>query len=194
VYVHSALTQRRSLTRSDRDLRAQRVDIAAAMSIAGAVNLAMVLIGAAALSGSAGDIVGMHGDLVRNLGGTAGFAFAVSLLSSGLASSGVGTYAGEVVMTGYLRRRISRPVRRAITLAPTLVLLALGVQATSALVISQVVLSFGIPFTLITLIAVSRDRSTMGRFVNRRVTTAAAVGITTVIVLLNGYLLVDAVR
>ena len=197
MYVHSALTQDRPRPADRRRaLKAQRLDIAAAMGAAGLVNLAMVVLGAAVVASrpNGGDIVGMHAELGRTLGGMAGFVFAVALLSSGLASSGVGTFAGEVVMGGYLRRRIPRPVRRACTLAPTLALLALGVSATQALIASQVVISFGVPFALIALVAATRDRRLMGDLVNRRVTTACAVLITAVIGGLNAYLLIDALR
>ena len=97
-------------------------------------------------------------------------------------------------MGGYLRRRIPRPVRRACTLAPTLALLALGVSATQALIASQVVISFGVPFALIALVAATRDRRLMGDLVNRRTTTTCAVLITAVIGGLNAYLLIDALR
>ena len=102
------------------------------------------------------------------VGGGAALAFAVALLASGLSSSSVGTYAGQVVMQGFIRRRIPLFLRRAITMAPALVVLGLGLPATDSLVISQVVLSFGIPFALVPLLMVTRRRDIMGVFVNRR--------------------------
>ncbi|MGH3431002.1 MAG: Nramp family divalent metal transporter, partial [Mycobacteriales bacterium] len=119
----------------------------------------------------------------------AALAFAVALLASGLASSGVGTYAGQVVMQGYLRRNIPLLLRRALTLAPALTVLAFGVDPTRALVLSQVVLSFGIPFALIPLIMLTRRTDVMGELVNRSGTTALASLIAAVIIALNVALL-----
>ena len=115
--------------------------------------------------------------------------FGVALLASGLSSSSVGTLAGQVVMQGFVRRRIPLFLRRAITMAPALVIIALGVDASRALVLSQVVLSFGIPFALIPLLWFCRDRSLMGALVNRRSTTVVAVAIATLIIGLNAFLL-----
>ena len=176
LYVHSALTQRQPGSRLPlrRALRLQRIDIGVAMGAAGLVNAAMVVIAAAALPGVTGGIGDYHGALVRTLGAAAGFAFVVALLASGLASSGVGTFAGEVVMAGFLERRIPRVARRLITLAPSVVLLSCGVPATTALIASQVVLGLGVPIALTTLIAATRDRGLMGALVNRRSTTVIA--------------------
>jgi manganese transport protein len=192
LYVHSALVADRSRAgkplRRGAALRAQRRDIGVAMGIAGLVNLSMVVIAAAALGSGSDDLVQVHGELIRTLGGTAGFVFAVALLTSGLASSGVGTYAGEVIMAGYLRRRIPRWVRRAVTLTPVLAVLALGIPATTALIASQVVLSLGIPFALGSLVAATASRRAMGSFVNRPTTTALTVLITAAIVAMNAVL------
>lgn len=127
--------------------------------------------------------------LVQTLGAASALGFAVALLLSGLASTSVGTYAGEIIMQGFLRRRVPLPVRRLVTLLPALVVLAAGVDPTRALVLSQVVLSFGIPFALIPVVAFTRRRDLMGDLVNRRLTTAVAVVITALVVALNGFLL-----
>jgi manganese transport protein len=115
--------------------------------------------------------------------------FAVALLASGLSSSSVGTYAGQVVMQGFIRRRIPLVLRRGLTMTPALIVLGLGLPATEGLVISQVILSFGIPFALVPLIALTRRPDVMGTLVNRRSTTLAAILIATLIIALNLYLL-----
>ena len=125
------------------------------------------------------------------VGGGAALAFAVALMASGLSSSSVGTYAGQVVMQGFVRRRIPLFVRRAVTMAPALIVLAASVDTTEALVISQVVLSFGIPFALIPLILVTRRRDVMGALVNRPLTTALASAVAGVVICLNVILLVE---
>ncbi len=121
----------------------------------------------------------------------AALAFAVALLASGLSSSSVGTYAGQVVMQGFIRRRIPLMVRRAVTMLPALVVLGLGLPATDSLVISQVVLSFGIPFALVPLWMLTRRADIMGPFVNRPLTTFTVGGIAAMIIALNVYLLYD---
>jgi manganese transport protein len=123
----------------------------------------------------------------------AAFAFALALLASGFASSGVGTYAGQVVMQGFIRRRIPLLVRRLLTLSPALVVLALGVDPTRALVLSQVVLSFGIPFALVPLVLLTRRRDIMAELVNRRATTVVASLIAALIIGLNGFLIVQTI-
>jgi manganese transport protein len=115
--------------------------------------------------------------------------FGIALLASGLSSSSVGTMAGQVVMQGFIARRIPLLLRRAITMAPALVIVAIGVDPSRALVISQVVLSFGIPFALIPLLLFCRDGTLMGSLVNRRITTAAAIVVATIIICLNAFLL-----
>jgi manganese transport protein len=130
-----------------------------------------------------------HAGLARLVGGGAALAFAVALLASGLSSSSVGTYAGQVVMQGFVRRRIPLWARRALTMLPALVVLGLGLPATDCLVISQVVLSFGIPFALVPLVLLTRRADIMGALVNRRATTVAAAGIAATIIALNVYLL-----
>ncbi len=197
IYLHSALTQRRVVGRSvgerRRILRFERIDVVIAMAIAGAINMSMLIMAAGVFHSRGltgvedidrayellGELVGRHADVL----------FAIALLASGLSSSSVGTMAGQVVMQGYLDRRIPLFLRRALTMAPALVVLAVGINPSRALVISQVVLSFGIPFALIPLVMFCRDRSLMGGLVNRRVTTWGAVGVTVIIVSLNLVLL-----
>ncbi len=135
----------------------------------------------------------MHAALGRVAGAPAAFAFAIALLASGFASSGVGTYAGQVVMQGFLRRRIPLTLRRAVTMAPALLVLAVGVDPTQALVLSQVVLSFGIPFALVPLVLLTRRVEVMGPLVNRPVTTAAASVVAAVVIALNLFLLAGLV-
>jgi manganese transport protein len=132
---------------------------------------------------------GVHIGFGQMVGGGAALAFALALLASGFASSGVGTYAGQVIMAGFLRRRVPMLVRRLVTLTPALVVLALGVDPTYALVVSQVVLSFGVPFALIPLIVLTAHRAVMGDLVNRPVTTVAATVVTMLIIALNGFLI-----
>ena len=135
------------------------------------------------------DLVQVADQLEAQLGGHANLLFGVALLASGLSSSSVGTLAGQVVMQGFIRRRIPLFLRRAITMAPALILIAAGVDASRALVLSQVALSFGIPFALIPLLWFCRDRELMGSLVNRRATTVLTAAIATVIVCLNVFLL-----
>lgn len=197
VYLHSALTQRRIPCRNDEErrhvLRFQRVDVVVAMGLAGLINLSMLFVAAGLFNrtGHTGidSIEAAHQGLDRLIGGGAALAFAVALLASGLSSSSVGTYAGQVVMQGFIRRTIPLFVRRAVTMAPALVVLGLGLPATSTLVVSQVVLSFGIPFALVPMIYLTRRADVMGAFVNRRLTTAVAGAIAGLIIGLNVYLL-----
>jgi len=197
VYLHSALTKSRTPCRDDAErrrlVRFQRLDVVIALGAAGLVNLAMLFV-AASLAHRSGGLGGgslpaAHDLLGRVAGGGAALAFAVALLASGLSSSSVGTYAGQVVMQGFLGRRIPLFLRRGLTMLPALVVLAAGLPPTASLVISQVVLSFGIPFALVPLVLLTRRADIMGPLVNRRLTTATAAFVTVVIVALNGYLL-----
>jgi manganese transport protein len=129
-----------------------------------------------------------HG-LGRELGSHADVVFGIALLASGISSSSVGTMAGQIVMQGFIRRRIPLFLRRAITMAPALIVIAIGVDPSKALIVSQVVLSFGIPFALVPLVLFTRDRDLMGGLVNRRVTTVAAFAVAAVIIALNLVLL-----
>ncbi len=197
IYVHSALTPNRLPAEGETQRRVVakglRIDVLIALGIAGAVNLAMLLVAASSFHGTSipgtDTLEGVHAGLAATLGAAAAVGFAVALLLSGLASTSVGTYAGEIIMQGFLRRRIPLLVRRMITLLPALAVLAIGVDPTRALVLSQVVLSFGIPFALIPVVMFTRRRDLMGSLVNRRATTAAAVAITAFVVALNAFLL-----
>jgi len=197
IYLHSALTKSRVSCGDDAErrelLRFQRLDVIVALGAAGLVNLAMLFVAASVFHRTGGSqvdsIQAAHAGLVRLVGGGAALAFAVALLASGLSSSSVGTYAGQVVMQGFVHRRIPLFARRALTMLPALIVLGLGLPATDSLVISQVVLSFGIPFALVPLVLLTRRADIMGPLVNRPLTTAAAGGIAAMIIVLNVYLL-----
>lgn len=197
IYLHSALTQSRiraDTTQQRRFLmRRQQLDVTVGMGLAGIVNAAMLLIAAALFHDrdvpGTDTLEGVHAGLARVLDQPAAFAFAVALLASGFASSGVGTYAGQVVMQGFIQRRIPLVLRRLLTLTPALVVLGLGIDPTGALVASQVVLSFGIPFALVPLVLLTRNRAVMGDLVNHRLTTAAAGAAAAVVIALNGFLI-----
>jgi manganese transport protein len=197
VYLHSALTKSRVHCRDDAERRAlmryHKLDVLVALGAAGLINLSMLFISATLSSqpggGALGTLAAAHAGLGRMIGGGAALAFAVALLASGLSSSSVGTYAGQVVMAGFIGRRIPLFARRAITMLPALVVLAAGLPVTASLIISQVVLSFGIPFALVPLVVLTGRADVMGALVNRRMTTALAVGVAVLITVLNGYLL-----
>jgi len=197
IYLHSALTQRRVVGRDDEErrkiLRFERIDVVIALSIAGAVNLSMMIVAAALFHGSAlSDVDSIEGafDGFKALASDrAAVIFGVALLASGFASSSVGTMAGQVVMQGFIRRRIPLFLRRAITLTPALVVLGLGINPTDALVASQVVLSFGIPFALVPLLILAADRKVMGALVNPRWLSALAGVFAALIIALNVFLL-----
>jgi manganese transport protein len=199
VYLHSALTSNRIPATTDderrRLLRYQRLDVVLAMGLAGVINLSMLVVAAELFHGNGGPVVdtieGAHSELGVLVGGGAALAFAVALLASGLSSSSVGTYAGQVVMQGFIRQRIPLFLRRAITMAPALVVLGAGLDPTTVLVISQVILSFGIPFALVPTILLTRRRDLMGALVNRPWTTAAAAVVAGVIISLNAFLLYE---
>ena len=191
IYLHGALTQSRFRRTTEKErlalLRSQRIDVVTAMTLAGIINLSMLVVAAQVLAGEphADTIEGAHTGLGEALGPTAALLFALALLASGFAASGVGTFSGQVVMQGFLRRRVPLVVRRLVTLAPALVVIGAGVDPTQALVISQVVLSFGIPFALIPLVLLTSRRRVMGALVNARPTTVVAAGVATVICCLN---------
>jgi manganese transport protein len=198
IYLHSALAKDRHGHTTDPSrlrvlIRATRFDVGAALVIAGTINIALLLLAASSLRGVDGtdSIEGAHGAIVAALGPVIGAIFAVGLLASGLASTSVGTYAGSVIMQGLLHVRIPLLVRRAATLVPALIVLWLGTDATGALVLSQVVLSFGIPFALVPLVVLAGSRTLMGEFANGRllrilswVSTVAIVAINAVLVVL----------
>jgi manganese transport protein len=197
IYLHSALTQGRIVPSNDEEakrlFRYTRVDVGIAMTIAGLINVSMLVMAASAFYGSGllnvDSLEGAHRTLQDILGGGAKFFFALALLGSGLSSSTVGTMSGQVVMQGFVRRQIPLWLRRLITMLPALIVVALGVDPTRTLVLSQVVLSFGIPFALIPLVIFTSRRDVMGVLVNHRATTAVAVVVVALICSLNIYLL-----
>lgn len=192
VYLHSALARDRH-GRPDEGaprrhlLRATRYDVCLAMLVAGAVNLAMLLVAATNLQGveNTDSIEGAYAAVQNSLGHTVALFFAIGLLASGLASTSVGAYAGAMIMQGLLRRSYPLLLRRLVTLVPALVVLAIGVDPSRALVLSQVVLSFGIPFALVPLVRLTSNRALMGADVNHRVTTALGWTVAGVISVLN---------
>jgi manganese transport protein len=197
IYLHSALTKGRMPCRDDserrRVLRFERLDVIIALSLAGIINLAMLAVAAKLfhtpdLSGL-NTIQQAHHEFGRLVGGGAALAFAVALLASGASSSSVGTYAGQVVMAGFINVRIPLLVRRAVTMLPALAVLAIGVSPTSALVLSQVVLSFGIPLALVPLVILTGRRDVMGVHVNRRLTSVVAFGVAGLITAMNAFLI-----
>jgi manganese transport protein len=200
IYLHSALTKSRVHCRDDAErrelLRFQRIDVVIGLGTAGLINATMLIIAASLLhdTGARSDdsINLMHDSLGQMVGGGAALAFAVALLASGLSSSSVGTYAGQVVMAGFIQRRIPLLLRRGLTMLPALVVLGLGLPVVDSLVISQVVLSFGIPFALVPLVLLTRRRDVMGALVNRKITTVMAGCCATLITALNAYLIVLA--
>jgi manganese transport protein len=171
-------------------VRASRADIGAALGVAGLVNMAMLVVAAAVLPGrDASTLTAIQPDLGGLPGRGAAVAFALALLASGLASSSVGTYAGQVIMEGFLRRRVPLAVRRLITMAPAFALLAAGADPVRLLIVSQVALSVGLPSVFIPLVVLTSRRAVMGALVNRRVTTVTAIVITAGVIGLSGVLL-----
>jgi manganese transport protein len=197
IYLHSALMQNRIVPETDdeakRLMRYTRVDVVIAMSIAGVINMAMLIMAATVFFKSGlhnvDSLEGAHKTLEPILGGASSVLFALALLASGLSSSAVGTLSGQVVMQGFIRRRIPLFVRRAVTMIPALFVIAIGLDPSRTLVVSQVVLSFGIPFALIPLVMFTRKKKIMGVLVNHPVTTAAAAVVAALIVCLNVFLL-----
>jgi manganese transport protein len=197
IYLHSALTQDRLVPETHEDaktlLRYTRVDVIIAMSIAGLINIAMLVMAASTFYRSGllhiTSLDGAHKTLEPILGRASSALFALALLASGLSSSAVGTLSGQVVMQGFIRRKIPVLVRRLVTMIPAFVVIALGLNPSRTLVLSQVVLSFGIPFALVPLVIFTSKRSIMGPLVNRRITVYAALAVTGVIVALNIFLL-----
>jgi len=181
VYLHSSLTRDRHGRAEDpterrRLVRATRWDVVFALGVAGSVNIAMLVLAAANLRGAGGtdSIEGAHAAIVAKMGPTIGTVFAIGLLASGLASTSVGSYAGSEVMAGLLHIRVPLAARRAVTLIPALVVLAAVPSPSWALVVSQVFLSFGIPFAIVPLVLLTGQASLMGEHVNARPTQAAA--------------------
>jgi manganese transport protein len=200
IYVHSALSRDRH--RPDehehiptsaiaRLVRATRLDVVAALAIAGIVNIGMLLLAASTLGGEAGTdtIEGAHAAITANLGPIIGVVFAVGLLASGLASTSVGCYAGGTIMQGLLKIRIPVMARRVVTLIPAVVLLSVGFDPTWALILSQVVLSFGIPFVLVPLVVLTSDKALMGQFADGLALRMASIISVVLVVALNLVLL-----
>jgi manganese transport protein len=201
IYLHSSLTQNRIVGANPdarrKIFRFEMVDITIAMGIAGLINLAMLATAAAVfhargLFGAGNDLGAVFNGLNLFLGAHSGLVFGLALLASGVASSCVGTMSGQVVMQGFIHRKIPIFARRAITMIPALVLIGVGFSPTRALVLSQVFLSFGIPFALIPLLFFTSSRSLMGSLVNRRPVAVLAGLVTALIVGLNVYLLITA--
>ena len=197
IYLHSALLQNRIVPRNESEARRlykyTRIDVVIAMSLAGLVNMAMLVVAASVFFGSGllnvASLETAHRTLEPILGSASSALFALALIASGISSSTVGTLAGQVVMQGFIRRQIPIWVRRTVTMLPAFVVIAIGVDPSRTLVISQVVLSFGIPFALVPLVIFTSRRDVMGGLVNHRVTTGLAVVVATAISALNVFLL-----
>ena len=197
IFLHSALTQGRIVVKEPAQQRRlflyEVVDVLIAMGLASIINAAMLIMAAATFYRqgltSIGTLEEAHRTLEPLLGRAAGWVFAISLLASGLSSSAVGTMAGQVIMQGFLQRHIPIWIRRLTTIIPSLVVIAIGFDPTRTLVISQVVLSFGLPFAVIPLVYFTSRSNLMGILVNRQATTAAAWSIAALIVGLNLYLI-----
>jgi manganese transport protein len=197
IYLHSSLTQSRIVPETEAEakrlLRYTRIDVVVAMTIAGLINMAMLVMAASTFFDKGlhdiGSIEGAHETLQPLLGSSAATIFAIALIGSGLSSSAVGTLAGQIVMQGFIRRKIPIAVRRLVTMAPAFVAIGIGVDPSRTLVISQVVLSFGIPFALVPLVLFTSRRSLMGVLVNHRTTVVASSVVATLIICLNVFLL-----
>jgi manganese transport protein len=195
IYLHSALARDRHGKVADKKLRnllkATRIDVGLAMLIAGSVNIAMLLLAASALRGNAGTstLAGAHQALSSTVSPVVATLFAVGLLASGLAATSVGCYAGSVVMGGLLQRKVSVLTRRLITLVPALVIIAVGINPTKALILSQVILSFAIPFAIVPLVRLTSAKKLMGAYVNSLTTTSLAWIVAIAIVALNVFLI-----
>jgi manganese transport protein len=197
IFLHSSLTQGRIVTRGPlqlrRLLRFEIIDVLIAMGLAGMINAAMLIMAASTFHAqgltSVGTIQEAYRTLEPLLGSAASSVFAISLLASGLSSASVGTMAGQTIMQGFLERQIPAWIRRLVTMAPSLIVIAIGLDPTRTLVISQVVLSFGLPFAVIPLVLFTQRREVMGVLVNHRLTTVLAALSTALIIALNLYLL-----
>ncbi len=199
VFLHSALTQGRIVTRDPVQLRRlfrfQCVDVTLAMGLAGLVNGAMLIMAAATFFEkgltTVGTIEEAHRTLTPLLGPASSWVFAISLLASGLSSSTVGTMSGQVIMQGFIHRQIPIWIRRLVTMLPALVVIGIGLEPTRTLVLSQVVLSFGLPFALVPLVLFTARAKLMGVLANHRLTTVVAGVVTGLIILLNIFLLYE---
>jgi len=197
IFLHSSLTQQRIIVKDPGKLRKlfrfEILDVTIAMGIASLVNMAMLIMAAATFHKhgftNIATIEEAHLTLQPLLGKAASWIFAISLLASGLSSSTVGTSAGQVMMQGFLHRHIPVWLRRTITIIPSIVVIAIGLDPTRTLVMSQVVLSFGLPFAVIPLILFTRKKEIMGILVNRKITNFIVYIIAALILLLNVYLI-----
>ena len=207
IYLHSALTDDQArqagpsgapgmpgtpagrMAGARMAVRASRVDIVLALGAAGLINMAMMVVAAALPRGTAASLPGIQAGLSSTLGRGAGVAFGLALLASGLASSSVGTYAGQVIMEGFLRRRVPLIARRLVAVIPAMALLATGADPVQVLILSQVALAAGLPFALIPLIVLTSRRSVMGALASHPATTAAASVVAAVIIALNAVVL-----
>jgi len=200
VYLHSGLTQARIPTRNEGEtrtaLRISNTEVVIALAMAGLVNMAMVMMASSAFHAGHSDVAEIetaYHTLTPLLGGAAAVVFLISLLASGVSSSTVGTMAGQMIMQGFVGFRIPIWVRRLVTMVPAFVVVAIGVNATQALVISQVMLSIALPLPMVALLMFTRRADIMGKFVNSRLTTVTALVGTAVVLTLNGFLIVQVV-
>ena len=197
IFLHSSLTQGRIVVRDPvrqkQLFRFELIDVIVAMGVAGLINAAMLIMAATTFHRSGLTGVGTLEDAYRTLqpllGAAAGWVFAISLLASGLSSSSVGTMAGQIIMQGFLERHIPVWIRRLVTILPSLVVIGWGLDPTRTLVLSQVVLSFGLPFAVVPLVLFTQRRDLMGVLVNRRLTTVMAWAVAALVISLNVYLL-----
>ena len=200
IYLHSALTQKRIVGANPEAKRKifhfELIDVVIAMGIAGVINLAMLTTAAAVfnargLTGAGNDLIQVFHGLDHYMGAHSGIVFGIALLASGVSSSSVGTLSGQVVMQGFIHRRISVFLRRAITMVPAMIVIGIHFDPSRALVLSQVFLSFGIPFAMIPLVMFCRNPKLMGNLVNSRLTNWAAYGVAGMIIGLNVFLLYE---
>lgn len=202
VFLHSSLTQGRVVTRRPELLKRlyhyELIDVVIALGVAGLVNGAMLIMAAATFNRQGltgvGTIEQAHRTLEPLLGKASASVFAISLLASGLSSTLVGTMSGQVIMQGFMHRQIPLWVRRGVTMAPSFIVILMGLEPTRTLVMSQVVLSFGLPFAIVPLIMFTRRKDLMGTLANARFTTVIASGVAALIIFLNIYLLYQTFR
>ena len=202
IYLHSALTQKRIVGVNPEAKRKifhfELVDVVIAMGIAGVINLAMLTTAAAVFNArglfdAGSNLQHVYSGLEQTLGAHSGMIFGIALLASGISSSSVGTLAGQVVMQGFIRRKISVFLRRAITMVPALIVIGINFDPSRALVLSQVFLSFGIPFAMIPLVIFTGNKQLMNGLANSRLTNYAAYAVATLIICLNVFLLFQTV-
>jgi manganese transport protein len=198
IYLHSALTQSRTLVLSDtqreRVLRFSNIEVVAALSVAGCINMAMVIMAAAAFNAGypeVAEIETAYHTLTPLLGAGAAAAFLISLIASGISSSVVGTMGGQAIFQGFFRRRIPIWLRRLVTMAPAFAVAGAGISATKALVLSQVILSLALPVPMIALLILTGDRRLMGRFANSKATRVLGAGCAAAVFILNAVLLCE---